>query len=129
MDGRKVDCREVREYLPAYLEQPQDLVSGQVSRHLKGCADCRVRAGQFRDLCVLLSELSGTVIEPPSALLATLLKKVPRAARRAQLHRLTKPALGAGGALLAAGVAGALFARGRNRRTSVHRPRRVLARA
>lgn len=114
-------CREVREYLPAYVELSGGPRSELVDHHLRTCASCRAELEQFRELSSDLSGLADHVVEPPSWLLGTLTETVAEkaskvAAFRAKTEKVTDPKVIAGGAILVAGVAGALMVRGRRRR-------------
>lgn len=129
-----MECREVREYLPAYDEQAEGPRAGAVESHLRTCNDCRTELEQFRELGQQMHALATEVIEPPAWMLGTLIETVgERAARlealRARSRRLTDAGrrlthprnLATGGALVVAGLAGALLMRGmrrRRRRTS-----------
>ena len=144
-----MECREVREFLPAYDDLGGSLQLAAIDRHLAGCAGCRVTLNQYRALSEELARLRYLTAEPPGWLLGTLTEVVAEAVRRhavvqGRRDRLTDPRLlAAGGAMLmtAAGVVGALVARQRRHRR--RRPplrsgrdaqrrsdvRRVLARA
>ena len=126
-----MECREVREFLPAYDEIASSLQLAAIDRHLAGCAGCRTTLGQYRALSHDLAELRHLTTEPPPWLLRTLTEAVAEAAiNHARRERLTTPRLLAGGAMLtAAGVVGALVARQRRHRRRRHQVRRVLARA
>lgn len=124
-----MDHREVREYLPAYADQAGGPRASAVEEHLRTCADCRGQLEQYRSMAVSLRSLAEHRVEPPAWLLGTLLETIGeraerRAAIRQKTERIADPgALVAGGALVAAGLAGALVFRGirRRRRASLRR--------
>jgi predicted anti-sigma-YlaC factor YlaD len=124
-----MECREIRELLPAYDELGGSLQLAAIDRHLAGCTGCGVILGQYRALSEDLARLRDLTTEPPGWLLGTLTEAVTEAVRRhavaqGRRDRLTDPRLlAAGGAMLmtAAGLVGALVAR-RQRR---HRKRRL----
>lgn len=132
-----MECREVREYLPAYAEQAGGPRALDVDEHLRTCADCRVVLEQYREIALALGSLSEKAVEPPAWLLGTLTETVSErvsqvAAIRARRDRLADPKVVAtGGAVIAAGVAGALLLRGmrRRRRSMRQRLREALAQA
>lgn len=126
-------CREVREYLPAYLEEPRG-VRHLVEGHLATCADCRRDLEEYRELSATLSSLRDEAVEPPGWLAPALIETVrERAERRAALvqraQTLADPKVAiAAGALAMAGVAGAiLVSRKRRRRGTRRRVRHALA--
>lgn len=133
-----MECREVREYLPAYAEQAGGPRASAVEEHLRTCAGCRTELEQFRELGSELALLSEHRMEPPAWLLGTLTETVgERAARLAAIierrRRLAQPrTIATGGALLAAGLAGAMVMgvlRRRRRRLLRTRAAEVLAEA
>lgn len=126
-----MECREIRELLPAYDELASSLQLAAIDRHLAGCTGCRTTLEQYRALSRDLAELRHLTAEPPPWLLRTLTDAVAEAVeRQVRRERLTTPRLLAGGAMLtAAGVVGALVARQRRHRRRRHQVRRVLARA
>ena len=116
-----MECREVRGYLPAYVEQAGGPRSGLVDSHLQSCSGCRAELEQFRELSTGLSQLVEHPVEPPAWLLGTLTETISEragrlAAIRQRTEKITDPKVVAGGAILVAGVAGALLMRGRRRR-------------
>jgi predicted anti-sigma-YlaC factor YlaD len=127
-----MECREVREFLPAYDELGGSLQVAAIDRHLAGCAGCRTTLDQYRALSDDLAHLRHLTAEPPGWLLSTLTDAVAEAVRRyavaqARRDRLTDPRLiAAGGAMLmtAAGVVGALLARQRRQRRRQRPPLR-----
>lgn len=132
-----MNCREVREYLPAYVEQAGGPRASDVEEHLTTCAGCRTELEQFRELDSLLGTLATETIGPPAWLLGTLTETVSEkaqriAAIRSKRDQLSDPKIVVGGAILAAGVAGALVVRGitRRRRKGIARKlREALANA
>jgi anti-sigma factor RsiW len=121
-----MECREVREYLPAYGEQAGPRAEA-VEQHLTTCAGCRAELAQYRELAGALVGLADRDTEPPAWMLGTLVETVgdkaaQLAANRERRDRLTHPKVLTGGALVAAGVVGALVMRGmRRRRKSIWR--------
>jgi predicted anti-sigma-YlaC factor YlaD len=126
-----MECREIRELLPAYDELGGSLQLAAIDRHLAGCTGCRTVLEQYRALSHDLAELRHLSAEPPSWLLRTLTEAVGEAVEhQVRRERLTSPwVLAGGGMLTAAGVVGALLARQRRHRRRRHQVRRVLARA
>ena len=131
-----MECREVREFLPAYDELGGSLQLAAIDRHLAGCTACRATLEQYRELSSNLAQLRDLHAESPRWLLGTLTDAVAervqqQAAMRARRERLTDPRMiAAGGAMLtAAGLMGALVARQRRHRRRRQQIRRVLVRA
>ena len=131
-----MDCREVREYLPAYVDEAGGPRAESVERHLSTCPECRTELGHFREMKDALATLPARMIEPPAWLLGTLTETVvQKAARREAMRntaeKLADPKVIVTGSLVAAGVAGALLIRGRRRRrrTVTRRFREALAEA
>lgn len=132
-----MECREVREYLPAYVEQAGGSLARDVDRHLATCTECSAELEQHREMQSALGVLATQTLEPPSWLLGTLTDTITqRAARRETIRnaaqRVREPkVVVTGGALVAAGLAGALLMRGRRRRrrTVTTRFRQALAEA
>lgn len=130
-----MECREVREYLPAYSDPDGAPRSDAVDNHLETCAECRGELVQYRTMNSDLITLSEQSIEPPSWLLGTLTETVVEKAEQIAIARelrrqLTDPKI-VGGALLAAGVAGVIFvgSRRRKKRTIGRRLREAIAEA
>lgn len=131
-----MECREVREYLPAYAEQSGGPRAAAVDGHLATCAGCRAVLEQYREMAGGLAALEEQPVQPPAWLLGTLTEAVGERARRAAAFRarreqISRPKVAAtGGALLAAGIAGTLLLRsrrGRRRRGRLDRVRAALA--
>lgn len=131
-----MECREVREYLPSYLEEEGPRSRHQiVTRHLEGCAECTAELNFYRGLASGLSSLAERTSEPPNWILNSITEAVQRrgatlARIETQRRRLSDPKVIAAGAVVAAGVAGAMFLRSgrrRNRRTVARRLRTALA--
>lgn len=109
-----MNCREVRDYLPAYDETNTGPRSEMVGAHLKECADCRSEMQSYRELAAGLESLASETIEPPAWLLGTISEtisdRVTRAtALKARATALATPKAIAGGAFVAAGVLGAVL--------------------
>lgn len=132
-----MECREVREYLPAYAEQAGGPLAREVDRHLAGCSGCRAELEQHSEIRAALGGLANQMVEPPSWLLGTLTETITeKAARREAIRnaaeKVTNPkVVVTGSALVAAGLAGVLVMRGRRRRhrTVTRRFREALAEA
>jgi predicted anti-sigma-YlaC factor YlaD len=133
-----VECREVREYLPAYLDEAEGRRARSIDEHLAGCRECSAELARYRELKAAMASLIETTHQPPAWLLGSTLAAVSdRAARLATLRqrreRLSDPKVVAtAGAFVAAGVAGAvMFRRSRRRRSrsSMKRLRSALAQA
>lgn len=130
-----MECREVREFLPAYDELGGSLQLTAIDRHLAGCSACAATLLQYRALSDDLAQLADLNTDPPPWLLGTLTDAVAErvqqeAVLRARRERMTDPIVLAGGAaMLTAGLVGALLARSRRQRRRRTQVRRVLARA
>lgn len=130
-----MECREVREFLPAYDELGGSLQLTAIDRHLAGCSACAATLLQYRALSDDLAQLADLNTDPPPWLLGTLTDAVAERAQqeavlRARRERMTDPIVLAGGAaMLTAGLVGALLARSRRQRRRRTQVRRVLARA
>jgi predicted anti-sigma-YlaC factor YlaD len=130
-----MECREVREFLPAYDELGGSLQLTTIDRHLAGCSACAATLLQYRALSDDLAQLADLNTDPPPWLLGTLTDAVAErvqqeAVLRARRERMTDPIVLAGGAaMLTAGLVGALLARSRRQRRRRTQVRRVLARA
>jgi predicted anti-sigma-YlaC factor YlaD len=130
-----MECREVREFLPAYDELGGSLQLTAIDRHLAGCSACAATLLQYRALSDDLAQLADLNADPPPWLLGTLTDAVAErvqqeAVLRARRERMTDPVVLAGGAaMLTAGLVGALLARSRRQRRRRTQVRRVLARA
>jgi predicted anti-sigma-YlaC factor YlaD len=131
-----MECREVREFLPAYDELDGSVKLVAIDRHLAGCSACAATLLQYRALSDDLAQLADLNADPPAWLLGTLTDAVAErvhqeAVLRARRERMTDPVvLAAGGAaMLTAGLVGALVARSRRQRRRRTQVRRVLARA
>ncbi|MCA1840489.1 MAG: hypothetical protein LC723_09195 [Actinobacteria bacterium] len=115
-----MQCREVSGYLPAYADADNSLRTVDVDHHLSSCSGCRAELEQYRDIGKSMRTLMDEPLETPGWLLDTLTETVVEKAERMQALRertkqVAQPAL-VGGALLAAGVAGAILVGSRRRR-------------
>lgn len=137
-EEKDVECREVREYLPSYLEEEGPRPRYQmVIEHLKGCAGCTEELNFYRSLAGGLSSLSERSSDVPTWLLDSIVNAVRRrvanlARIETQRRLLSDPKVLAAGAVVAAGVAGAIFLRSgrrRSRRTVTGRLRTALSQA
>lgn len=114
-----MDCDQMREYLPAFDEETYEAA---VMEHLQECERCRTRLQQYRELGLELSTLAGYDVAPPAWLEAVITEAVLERLHRTAALRAASRQLGehrgvaAGGALLIAGVAGAILVKGRHRK-------------
>ena len=129
-----MDHREVREYLPAYIDEAKGPRASAVEEHLQTCEECRAELDRYRQVMSGLEELAAVTQEPPPWLLDSLADSVRSKARQlttrtSQLARLRNPRVAAG-AVVAAGVAGAValtMMKRRRRRSAWQRLRASLA--
>lgn len=117
-----MDCSQAREHLSAFDVNAPPIK--EIVDHLAGCTDCRAEQVQFQQLQEAMGDLAETIIEPPVWLLASLtettIERLRRNATRAQTSKqLASPRVATGGALLLAGIAGALVFRRRSRRLRI----------
>ena len=131
-----MECREVREFLPAYLEDGPATRPAEVTSHLASCSNCRTELEHYREMSLTMSSMNEHLMEPPAWLVGTLTETVvERAAELQRIRQLrrqvTDPKVVAGSALVAAGLVGALVMRGRRRRRRgfSRRVREALAQA
>ena len=130
-----VDCREIREYLPSYVDEATGPRASAIGEHLKSCGDCRAELGRYREMVAELEGLLEVTEETPGWVLDRILDAVGTKARqlatlRSRAQTLTNPKVVATGAVFAAGVAGAValkLMRRRRRRTMRSRLRSALA--
>lgn len=113
-----MNCREVRDYLPAYDEASVGPRAELVGSHLKSCEACRSELQSYRELAAGLESLVGQTVEPPSWLLGTITETISDrvtkvAVLRARAIALATPKAIAGGAIVAAGLVGAVLLRRR----------------
>lgn len=113
-----MSCREVRQMLPAYGGDPQDSLS--LRRHLAVCAGCRAEADRYSLLMGALRDLKGSAVDPPEALLESLIAIPGRGGRieSVRTHVTRNRKVYVGGAVLVAGAAGAALWRTRIRRAA-----------
>lgn len=117
-----MECYQIREYLPAFDEQAYEAT---VLEHLQECESCRAQLQQYRELGSELSALSGYDLVPPPGLEAAIIEATLERLRRTAALRAASRQLGehrgvaAGGALLLAGVAGAILFNVRHRKQRV----------
>ena len=134
-----MECREVKEYLPAYIDDAEGPRAQIIAKHLASCpTDCPAELERYRELQATMTAMRDEVHEPPAWLEGAITEAVSRRAARlgelrAHAKRTRDPKVVAtAGAVLAAGVAGAILVRGmrrRRRRTGLRRWRSVLAQA
>ncbi len=113
-----MNCREVEDYLPAYDDASVGPRAELVGLHLKSCESCRSELQSYRELAAGLESLVGQTVEPPSWLLGTITETVSGrvtkvAVLRARAIALATPKAIAGGAIVAAGLVGAVLLRRR----------------
>lgn len=110
-------CAEVREMLPAYLDDGTDAL--MVRRHLSRCADCRAQLAAYTDLMSGLRGLRGVTFEPSPHLKRALvaIPSIPSRIDTVRTHvtRNRSAYLGGAAAVLVAGAAGATAWRTRAR--------------
>lgn len=131
------DCREIREYLPSYVDEATGPRASAIDEHLKSCGDCRAELGRYQEMVAELGGLLNITEETPGWVLDRILDAVGTKARqlstlRSRAQALTNPKVVATGAVVAAGVAGAVavqMMRRRRRRTVRSRLRSALASA
>ena len=129
-----MEHREVREYLPAYVDEAKGPRASAVEAHLETCEECRAELDEYRQIMSGLDELATLTNDPPSWLLGSIIDAVRARAGRAAANRSPLNALRnrrvAAGAVVAAGVAGAValqLMKRRRRRTAWQRLRASLA--
>jgi anti-sigma factor RsiW len=110
-------CAEIREALPAYVEDRNDDLA--VRRHLSRCPECRAELELYGSLRDDLSAMRLIEAEPPSELLGKL-TSIPTegpAAERVRTHVARHRSAYAGGlAIAVVGAAGAALWRSRRSR-------------
>jgi predicted anti-sigma-YlaC factor YlaD len=130
-----VECREIREYLPSYVDEVTGPRASAIDEHLKSCGDCRAELGRYREMVAELNALVEATEETPGWVVDRILDAVGTRARqlatlRARAQTLANPKVVATGAVFAAGLAGAVavqLMRRRRRRTMRSRLRSALA--
>ena len=122
-------CSEFEQYLIQHHDDVVLDLPPEVRDHFDTCPHCRLELEQNRTVAAHLANLADVELEPPVWLLGTVTETVVDHLRRRQAllatgKQLAKPRVLAGGALLIAGVAGALLVRGRVRKSrgSAHAP-------
>jgi anti-sigma factor RsiW len=129
-----VDHREVREYLPSYIDEAKGPRASAVEEHLQTCEECRAELDRYKQIMSAFESLQDTTTDPPPRLLGSIIDAVRSragrvATRGSQLSRLRNPRVAAG-AVVAAGVAGAValqLMKRRRRRSAWQRLRASLA--
>jgi predicted anti-sigma-YlaC factor YlaD len=130
-----VDCREIREYLPSYVDAATGPRASAIDEHLKSCGDCRAELGRYREMIAELEGLLEVTEETPGWALDRIMDAVGTKARqlstlRGRAQTLANPKVVATAGVFAAGVAGAValqLMRRRRRRTMRSRLRSALA--
>lgn len=117
-----MDCSQAREHLSAFDVNATPIK--EIVDHLGECADCSTEQSQFQQLQEAMRQLAETTIEPPAWLLASLTETTIERLRRNISFKqtgkqLASPKVATGGALLLAGVAGALVFRRRSRKLRI----------
>lgn len=109
-------CAEVREMLPAYVDDGPDTLI--VRRHLARCANCRAELATYTELKQGLRSLEPVPFDAPAGLKRALVAIPTRGGRvgevRTHVARNRRAYLG-GAAILVAGAAGAAVWRTRGR--------------
>src|SRR5918992_1040302 len=78
-----VECREVKEYLPAYIEDVEGPRARVITEHLASCpTDCPAELEKYRQLQATMAVLRDEVHEPPAWLEGTITEAVSRRAVR-----------------------------------------------
>ena len=116
---RATRCAEVREMLPAYVDEPEGSLA--VRRHLAGCDDCRKELARYETLAVQLPKLAFHTFEPPADLLPALkaISSNPNSIEAVRTHVWrNRNAYLSGAAVLVASAAGAAVWRSRQRLAS-----------
>ncbi|MDQ4149007.1 MAG: hypothetical protein M3164_03290 [Actinomycetota bacterium] len=126
-----MQCSELEQYLIAHHDVLMLDLPPEVREHLEACPRCRLEFEHNRKIAAELAGLADVELEPPIWLLGTVTETTIDHLRRRQAIRATgkqlaRPRVLAGGALLIAGLAGALLVRGRVRR-SRESPRPAIA--
>jgi anti-sigma factor RsiW len=106
-----MNCGEVREMLPAYLDEPG--ASLVMRRHLTGCDMCRAELARYESLSAQLPSLVLHTAEPPDGLLESL-RSIPQDANalegvRTHVARNRNAYLSGAAVLVAGAAAGALW--------------------
>ena len=113
-------CAEIREALPAYVEDRYGNLS--VRRHLSRCDDCRGELERYEAVRSELVSMRDVVADVPPGLLATL-TQIPHeepAVQRVRTHVARNRGIYAGGlAVAVVGAAGAALWRSRRTRLAV----------
>ena len=109
-------CAEVREMLPAYVDEPH--ASLPLRRHLGTCGDCKTELHRYEELSTGLRELAIMTVEPPLNLRRRL-SAIPSDLGRVDALRThlatNRRAYVSGAAVVLAGAMGALAWRSRRR--------------
>ena len=127
-------CRQIREYLPAYLDTSVGQRHISVDAHLQTCAGCRAELEGYREMGREMSGLASKIIEPPAWLVGTITETVSEKAYRSQAlrrqtSRMTNPKVITTGAIVVAGLTGAFVVRNRRRRRGRNRLLQALSEA
>lgn len=115
-----MNCADMKDALSDFNES--GLIGLTVIQdHLTSCPDCRAELARFDELQAALGSLPDHSLEPPSwlegSITETIQQKAARIAALRQLERqVRRPGVVTGGALMAAGIAGALLFRSKRRR-------------
>lgn len=113
-----MECEQIWEDLPAFDNQA---FSVEVTEHIEQCDDCREMLEQYRELSLELAALEAIDVSPPAWLEAAIIESTMERLRRTAALRAASRQLGehrgvaAGGAILLAGLAGAILV-GRSRK-------------
>lgn len=115
-----MNCADIQDLLSDFGETGMTRLT-VIRDHLESCAGCRAELASFDELKGALRSLSEQPVEPPTWLEGTITENIcQKAARIAALRSMQKkvrrPQVMTGGALVAAGIAGALLLRSRRRR-------------
>jgi anti-sigma factor RsiW len=113
-------CGEVREMLPAYLDEPGASLS--IRRHLAGCDACRSELARYEALSAQMPALIGHTAEPPAHLLGALVS-IPSGSNSVETVKThltrNRNAYLSGAAVVVAGAAAGAIWRSRRRLVTV----------
>lgn len=128
-----MECREIREYLPAYVDEPEGPRADAIAAHLRTCDECTAEFARFKEMVAGLEGMAMAVEEPPSWLLGRITGAVSArsdqlARIRSRYQRVARPRnVAAAGALVFAGAVALQLMKRRKRRTVMGRLRTAVA--
>lgn len=128
-----MECREVTEYLPAYVDEAEGPRADAIEEHLRTCGECRTEVAHFKELVAGLQAMAQVTEEPPVWLLDRITEAVARRADqltriRSRYQQVARPRnVAAAGALVVAGAVALQLMKRRKRRTVLRRLRTAVA--